>query len=246
MAPRFLLSLLAGSVLVLGLGAPSLLAQEATPVLDPDAFSPVVTNPLFPLASIRQEVLEGEELDPESDELLAVRIEMVVLPETKTITGIEATVVEVREYENGELAERTLDYYAQHEDGTVYYLGEDVDMYEDGELVGHEGAWLAGDGKNQAGIYMPAHLEVGQTFEQERAPGVAEDRSTVTAVGETVETRAGTYRNCIVAEDFDPLSGGKGKKFYCPGVGIAREESQGYSVALVRVETSTEATPSAN
>jgi hypothetical protein len=244
MIPRFLLSLVACSVLLLGLGAPGLLAQEATPAFDPADFSPVVTNPLFPLAAIRQEVFEGEEQDPGNDEPVVIRVEMTVLPETKTIAGIEATVVEVMEYADGELTERTLDYYAQHRDGTVYYLGEDVDVYDDGEIVGHEGAWLAGESKNQPGVYMPANLEVGQVFEQERAPGVAEDQSTVTAVGESLETRAGTYEDCIVAEDLDPLSGEEGQKIYCPGVGIAREESPGYAIALVSVEPSTEATPS--
>ena len=42
------------SVLLFGLGAPNLSAQETTPVLGPSSFSPVVTNPLFPLASIDQ------------------------------------------------------------------------------------------------------------------------------------------------------------------------------------------------
>jgi hypothetical protein len=59
--PRFLLSLLASLVVVLALGMPRVLAQEATPAIDPASFSSVVTNPLFPLASIRQEVFEGEE-----------------------------------------------------------------------------------------------------------------------------------------------------------------------------------------
>ena len=42
------------SVLLFGLGAPNLSAQEATPVLDPSPLTPIVTNPLFPLASIDQ------------------------------------------------------------------------------------------------------------------------------------------------------------------------------------------------
>jgi hypothetical protein len=243
--PRFLLSLLAGSVLVLALGAPCVLAQEATPVTDPAAFSSVVTNPLFPLASIRREVLEGEEQDPESDEPIAIHIELAVLPETTTIAGIEVTVVEVNEYEDGKLVEHTLDYYAQHRDGTVYYLGEDIDVYEDSELVGHEGAWLAGQGKNQPGIYMPAHPEVGQTFEQERAPGVAEDRSTVLAVDQAIVTPAGAFNGCLHVEDVAALEGGTGEKYYCPGVGIAREEFANGYLDLVSFESVASATPPA-
>jgi len=29
-------------------------------------------------------------------------------------------------------------------DKNVYYFGEDVDVYRDGKVVGHEGAWLSG------------------------------------------------------------------------------------------------------
>lgn len=243
MAYRQCRSLLLGLVLVLGIGAPGIAAQEATPALDPGAFSPTITNPLFPLASIREEVLEGEDEATGNGEPVAIRIEVVVLKETKVIAGIEATVVEVTEYADDEVTERTLDYYAQHSDGTVYYLGEDVDNYRDGKLVGHEGEWLAGEGENQAGIYMPASVEVGTVFEQERAPGVAEDQSTVIAIDETVDTPAGTFTGCILVEDLDPLSGDTGQKSYCPGVGIASEESPGYFVALVHVDPAPEATP---
>jgi hypothetical protein len=243
--PRFLLSLLASSVLVLALGMPSVLAQEVTPVIDPASFSSVVTNPLFPLASIRQEVFEGEEQDPESDEPIAIHIELAVLPETTTIAGIAATVVEVNEYEDGELVEHTLDYYAQHRDGTVYYLGEDIDTYEEGEVVGHEGAWLAGEGANQPGVYMPAHPEVGQTFEQERAPGVAEDQSTVLAVDQTIVTPAGEFSGCLHVEDVAPIEGSTGEKHYCPGVGIAREEFANGYLDLVSFESVASATPAA-
>lgn len=241
MRSRVLSTLLIDLVLLFGIGSPGVVAQEATPVLDPALFSTVITNPLFPLASIREEVLEGEDRD--GDRAVTVRIEVVVLPETTTVAGIEVAVVEVKEYADGEITERTLDYYAQHVDGTVYYLGEDVDNYEDGEVVGHEGAWLAGEGENQAGVYMPAQVEVGQTFEQELAPGVAEDMSTVIAVDETVETPAGTFTGCIIVEDLDPLSGDTGEKAYCPGVGIARETSTGYVVELVSVDPMPEATP---
>jgi len=55
-----------------------------------------------------------------------------------TVAGqkVEAAVVEDRSLEEGELHEIALDYYAQADDGTVYYLGEDVDYYEDGRVIG--------------------------------------------------------------------------------------------------------------
>jgi hypothetical protein len=232
------------SILTLS-SSPAAHAQEATPAVDLSRLSPVVTNPFFPLASLRSTVLEGEEVDPETGEPIQTRVELTVLPETTTVAGVEVTVAEVKEYEDGELVERTLDYYAQDADGTVYYLGEHVDMYEAGTVVGHQGTWLAGEGENQPGIYMPADPEVGQVFEQERAPGVAEDRSTVLAVEQTIVTPAGEFSGCLHVEDLAPIEGGTGEKYYCPGVGIAREAFEGGSLDLVAFESTEPSTPSA-
>ena len=242
---RLALSLIAVPLLsILALASSqAVTAQEAAPAIELGELSPLVTNPFFPLASLRSTVLEGEEEDAETGETIAVRIEMTVLPETTTVAGVEVTVAEIKEYQDGELTEATRDYYAQDADGTVYYLGEHVDMYEEGTVTGHEGTWLAGDGANQPGVYMPAHPETGDVFEQERAPGVAEDRSTVLAVDQTVVTPAGEFSGCLHVEDFAPVEGGTGEKYYCPGVGIAREVFDGGSLDLVEFESTASSTP---
>jgi hypothetical protein len=244
---RVALSLIAVPMLgILTLSSPPAAnAQEATPPVDLSRLSPVVTNPFFPLASLRSTVLEGEEEDPETGETIQTRVELTVLPETTTVAGVEVTVAEVKEYEDGALVEATRDYYAQDADGTVYYLGERVDVYEEGTVIGHEGSWLAGEGANQPGIYMPAHPEVGQVFAQERAPGVAEDRSTVLAVEQSIVTPAGAFSGCLQVEDFAPIEGGTGEKDYCPGIGIAREMFEGGSLALVAFESTMPSTPTA-
>lgn len=187
--------------------------------LDRADFGATVDNRFFSLNPGTSLVYEGEEDGAE------IHVESTVLEETDTVAGIEVTVVQVMDFEDGELVESTLDYYAQHKDGTVYYLGERVDDYEGGEVVGHGGQWLAGEGDNLPGIFMPAEPKEGDEFEQERAPGVAEDRSTIVAVDETLETPAGSFSGCIKTEDLDPLSGHTEFKFYCPDVGLVREES---------------------
>lgn len=206
--------------------------------LDPAEFTSTVDNPLFPLTAGDMHVYEGEEADPDSGETVAIRVESTVLAETDTAGGIEVTVVEVKDYEDGDLVESTLDYYAQHSDGTVYYMGERVDDYEDGEVVGHSGQWLAGEGENQAGIFMPADPQVGDEFEQERAPGIAEDQSKVVAVGESVTTDAGSFEDCVKTEDLDPIDDVTEFKYYCPGVGLVREEFDEGHLDLISYGTS--------
>jgi hypothetical protein len=213
-------------------------AQEASPVAAIVAadFSPVVTNPFFPLAALRSTRYEGEETDPDDGETVAIRVEETVLPETRQVAGVEVTVVEVKEYEDGEIVELTHDFYAQHRDGTVYYFGEEVDDYEDGQVVGHSGEWLAGEGENQPGVFMLPDPRVGDVFEQERAPGIAEDRSTVIAVAEAIEVPAGSFDGCIRTEDVNPLDDETEQKVYCPGVGLVREEAEGVHLDLVAFE----------
>ncbi len=201
--------------------------------LDAADFQALVDNPIFPLSSGGTAVYEGEETDPDTGEVITLRVESTVLPETDVIAGIEVTVVEVKDYENGELVESTLDYYAQHVDGTVYYLGERVDDYEGGEVVGHTGQWLAGEGENLPGVFMPAAPAAGDEFEQERAPGIAEDRSKVIAVDLEVTTPAGAFAGCIQTEDYDPIGDVTESKYYCPAVGLVREESEDLRLELV-------------
>jgi hypothetical protein len=201
--------------------------------LNPEDFQATVDNRFFPLEPGTTLVYEGEENDPDTGETVELRVESKVLEETDTIDGIEVRAVQVMDFEDGELVESTLDYYAQNKDGTVYYLGERVDDYEDGEVVGHGGQWVAGEGDAQAGIFMPANPQAGDEFEQENAPGVAEDTSKVVAVDESIETPAGSFTGCIKTEDFDPIGGGTETKLYCPDVGLVREEGADSFLELV-------------
>ncbi|MGH2531353.1 MAG: hypothetical protein ACRDJW_03500 [Thermomicrobiales bacterium] len=221
-------------------------AQEATPLAGAETLGPVVTNPFFPLASVRYKEYVGEETDPDTGETIQTRVEETVLAETAEVAGVEVAVVEVKEYENGKLVESTLDYYAQDDDGTIYYLGESVDDYEDGEVVGHSGAWLAGEGENQPGLFMLPDPDVGQVFEQERAPGIAEDISTVIAVDEAITTPAGQFSGCLKTEDVNPLDDETENKYYCPGVGVVREESEDSFLDLVHFEGGPATTPTAS
>ena len=96
-----------------------------------------ITNPWLPLSELKQDILEGTEDGKK------VHIERTAKPDVhKTFPlgkqTLDSFAVEDREWEDGQLAEVALDYFAQDDDGTVYYLGEDVDEYADGKVVSHE------------------------------------------------------------------------------------------------------------
>jgi hypothetical protein len=197
-------------------------------------FSSRVDHPLFSLASVRSHSFEGTERDPETGEVIKTRMEKRVLDQTEKVAGVEVTVLEVKEYERDELVERTLDYFAQHRDGSVWYFGERIDNYEDGKITGHEGQWLAGEGNARPGLYLPVKPVVGQEFAQEQAPGVAEDRSTILGIDATITTPAGRFSGCLQVKDYAPLSKTEEFKTYCPKVGIVREEEPLADTELVR------------
>jgi hypothetical protein len=205
--------------------------------VDPASLSPAVDHPYVAFATVTRAVYEGQEVDDESGETVEIRVESATRDETTTVAGIEATIVDVDEYEDGELVERTEDYYAQHSSGDVYYLGEAVDDIEDGDVVGHHGQWHAGEDGAKAGVFMPADPQVGDEFEQERAPGVAEDASRVTQTGLRVTVPAGSFHDCIETEDVDPIGGVTEHKFYCPDVGLVKEAFEaGGSLELIEFE----------
>jgi hypothetical protein len=208
-------------------------ARALAPVrIDKAEFSATVNHPLVPLVSVPVTALAGADGDTKTNGTNRL------LKKTSIVDGVRVAVLENKEFEDGKLVEHTLDYFAQRRDGSVWYFGERVENYENGK-VDHEGQWLAGKGNAQPGIYMPAKPKAGQVFQQERAPGVAEDRSTVLAAGLTRKTGAGKFRNCIKVKDFSPIDKLTEFKYYCAGVGLVHEDEPHAHSDLVRYTRAT-------
>ncbi len=154
------------------------------------------------------------------------RVQITVLDETRQVAGVETRVVEEREWKGGQLYEVSRNYFALcQQTGDVFYFGEDVDYYENGRVVKHDGAWLAGAGGNRAGLIMPGAPRVGMRYYQEVAPGVAMDRAEIVSLDETCETPAGRFSGCLKVKEDTPLEAGAGEyKYHAPGVGLVRDE----------------------
>jgi hypothetical protein len=87
----------------------------------------------------------------------------------------------------------------------------------------NDGSWRA-DGRRglpglAPGIFMPAAPKPGMHFQQEVAPGVAEDEATIVGTG-AVETPFGTFEDTIRVREANPIDGDKGYKAYAKGVGL--------------------------
>jgi len=152
------------------------------------------------------------------------RLTITVLGETKVVDGVKTRVVEERETKDGKLIEVSRNYFAI-EKGTndVYYFGEDVDMYKDGKVVSHEGAWLSGVNGARFGLFMPHQPKVGDRFYQEFAPKVAMDRAEIVSLSEAVRVPAGAFQNCLRTKESSGMEMGSESKWYAPGVGLIKD-----------------------
>jgi len=127
----------------------------------------------------------------------------VVTNDTKEILGITPRVIHDDGYAKGKHEETTNDWFAQDDNGNVWYMGEfTTDLSNKGS---HEGSWEAGVKGAKAGIVMEAKPNVGDTYNQEFAKDVAEDRGTVLSLNETVSVPFGIFSNVLKTKDFSPL-----------------------------------------
>ena len=189
-------------------------------MLDQCDFASRGRNPFFVLEPGFKLVLEGLE----GKEL--VRLEITVLNERKTITGVETRVVEEVETRDGQIVEISRNYFALcQQNNSVVYFGEDVDIYAGG-VVSHAGAWRAGVDGARPGLIMPGVVLLGARYFQEIAPNVALDRAEILSISEVVKTPAGKFINVLKTEETTPLEpNAKGFKFYAPGIGLIQDST---------------------
>ena len=209
------------------------LELPAHPVFLDPAGAAADPNPWFPLvpgATWHYEAETEDGLETTTD---------AITGDTRTVDGIEATVLRDEVYLDGELIELTFDWYAQDTRGNVWYLGETSCEWEPGayqagdefeEDCGDEGdpagSWEAGVDGAEAGIIMWAHpLDYrGKTYRQEYYEGEAEDMAMVLRGGLTVSVPAGTFADCIETMDWTPLEpGARERKSYCAWYGLVLE-----------------------
>ena len=153
------------------------------------------------------------------------KLVITVLTETRKIGNVETRIVEENESENGKPVEISRNFFAFcKQTGSVYYFGEEVDLYKNGKMTKGEDAWTA-EGKNKAGVAMPGLALLGARYYQEIAPNVAMDRAEIISLSETKNTLAGNFTNCLKTEETTPLEPKeKEYKLYAPGIGLIQDE----------------------
>jgi hypothetical protein len=197
-----------------------------------------ITNPLFPISRLHSALLLGHVDDK------PFRTETTLLPGTRTVTWngeqIRVLVSQYMAYLDGRLEEVALDRYAQADDGSVWYLGEDVFDYRNGAIAVTEGTWLAGR-EGPAAMIMPADPKVGDVYRTENAPGIVFEEVTVASVGKTVAGPRGPVEGGMIAAELH-TDGTTEDKVFAPGYGEFRTAGGGDLEALA-IAVPTDALP---
>jgi hypothetical protein len=199
--------------------------------LTPDDFTnpTSITNELFPVSEVPFLVMVGE------DEGEPLRVEVTLLPETKTIDweggSTETVVSQFVAITDGELVEVAVDWFAQDDVGNVWYFGEDVENYEAGEVVDTEGSWIAGD-DGPPGLIMPADPQVGDVYHPENIPGFVFEEDIVLATDETVDGPSGRISGVLLVEE-RLMDGDVETKYWAPGYGEFRAIHPGVEDVVV-------------
>jgi len=173
-----------------------------------------ITNPLFPISDLHSAVLNG------TVEGKTFHTETTLLPETRIIEladgqQVETLVSQYVAFYDGRIEEVALDYYAQADDGSVWYFGEDVFNYKDGFIADTDGTWLAGK-EGPPAMIMPADPKRGDVYRPENAPGLVFEEVTVKTVGQQVTGPQGLVSGAIVARELHQ-DGSREAKTFAPG-----------------------------
>ena len=191
------------------------------PVLDPADFTTTIDNPYFPLPVGRTLVYQGVKDGQSQVDTVTVTNQTKLVAE-----GITARVVTDVATHDGAKIEETSDWYAQDNQGNVWYLGEDTKHYLPNGKVDTSGSWEAGVHDAEPGMVMEANPQIPDAYRQEFLSNQAEDTAWVVERGGSVTVPYGTLKNALTTLESTRLEpGAYDQKIYAPGIGIVREQA---------------------
>ncbi len=192
------------------------------PVLDPADFTTKIDNRYYPLPVGRVLVYRGiRDNEP-------VEQRVTVTDETKLIAeGITPRVVkDVLTTSDGQLREKTSDWFAQDKKGNVWYLGEDTTKYNRDGTKDKSGSWEAGVNDAEPGLIMEADPQIPHAYRQEYLKGKAEDTAWIVDRGGSITVPYGTLDHVLNSLEVTHVEPGSyDSKIYAPRIGIAVKES---------------------
>ena len=198
-----------------------------------------ITNTLHPTSRVEQ-VIFGGHVDNKP-----FRTEVTLLPETKPTpyrgTTIDTALIQYVAYLDGRIQEVAIDRYAQADDGSVWYFGEDYSAFEDGKVTDTEGTWVVDD-KTPAALIMPAHPRVGDVYRPENVPEVVFEEVRVDKVDMNVPGPSGNISGAMEVNELH-MDGTREGKIFAPGYGEFSTGDPGGDLEAVSLASPTDRRP---
>jgi hypothetical protein len=210
---------------------------ERVDLATPSFGSPtLITNPLHPTSEVTQVIMGGHV------EGKPFRTEVTRLPGTEPITWrgttVDTAIVQYVAYLDGRIHEVAIDWYAQADDGSVWYFGEDVSNFEDGKVADTSGTWKASDA-TPAAMIMPANPSVGDVYRPENTPEVVFEEVRVQKVDQTVPGPNGDLHGAIDVMELH-MDGSTEGKVFAPGYGEFSTGNPGGDLEAVSLASPTD------
>jgi hypothetical protein len=243
---RFRRIMLAAMAIVLVVGAASALTVFRRPALagttgkiDPADFTNPMANAYFPLKVGTVSRYQG------SDGAERFREQVTITHWTKKIQGVRTTVVSdvLHRADDGTLAEKTWDWYADDNAGNVWYFGERTATYtRAGSVNSREGSWQAGVHGAVAGTIMPADPHPTDAYRQEFLAGHAEDQAWIVQRSAHVTVPHRHLDHVVRSFEWTRLEADVvSLKFYARGLGIVLERDVAGGSEIFRLVSVTHA-----
>ncbi len=187
------------------------------PHIIPAEFVKGVSNKYFPIIPGRTRsyaVANGD-----SGDLMTV----TDTADTRLVMGVLCLGVHERGLNSERLFEDTWRWFAQNQDGDVWFFAQETKKY-DFNVVSGDWSWQAGTDGAKPGIVMPGRPQdyLNQQYQEELVTGVAEDKAQVLSLNETVTVPYGTFSGCLKVKVF---SGRDEYRYYASGIGLILSET---------------------
>jgi hypothetical protein len=198
-----------------------------------------ITNRLHPTSRVEQ-IIYGGHVDGKP-----FRTEVTLLPGTKPTpyrgTTVDTAIIQYVAYLDGRLQEVAIDRYAQADDGSVWYFGEDYSAFEDGKVTDTEGTWVVDD-KIPAALIMPAQPRVGNVYRPENVPEVVFEEVRVDKVDLDVPGPSGKISGAMEVNELH-MDGTREGKIFAPGYGEFSTGVPGGDLEAVSLASPTDKRP---
>jgi hypothetical protein len=148
------------------------------------------------------------------------RVVSTVTDVYRQVAGVSTILVLDVGIDSGQVAHRSVDYFAEDRNGAVWNLGGYAEAYEGGRFTSVRDAWLAGVNGSRAGMLMPAdpRLDTPSWFISQPA-GADPDVAQVVSTGHQHCVPFRCFAEALIVREGKASAPDNEFKFYAGGIG---------------------------